>query len=199
LFPDACERWKGIPFDVTEKLDGQSASYFVIPNPKKGLFRPKWIFGVCSRNFQLIKEDNSSYWTIAKQENLKEKMTNWCKEWNTGLIIQGEIIGSKIQGNKYNLDGVAFHVFNVVEYDDGERVIFNQRQQSILCGELSLHVVPVLCPDYILPPTIHEIIEYSKGKSTIDNILREGIVVRNYDFNISFKAVNPDFLLKYGE
>lgn len=41
-------------------------------------------------------------------------------------------------------------------------------------------------------------VEYSKGKSLINpDILREGIVVRNYEKNISFKVINPEFLLKY--
>ena len=42
-------------------------------------------------------------------------------------------------------------------------------------------------------------VEYSKGKSTLSPILREGVVVRNYEKPISFKIVNPDFLLKFGE
>ena len=36
-------------------------------------------------------------------------------------------------------------------------------------------------------------------KSDIADIPREGIVVRNYEKNISFKVINPDFLLKYNE
>lgn len=52
----------------------------------------------------------------------------------------------------------------------------------------------------------------SKGKSVLADIQREGIVIRpvnevvDSEFNcnlvrnrVSFKSVNPDFLLKYGE
>jgi hypothetical protein len=42
-------------------------------------------------------------------------------------------------------------------------------------------------------------VEYSKGKSLLADIPREGVVIRNYDKFISFKVVNPDFLLKYEE
>ncbi len=42
-------------------------------------------------------------------------------------------------------------------------------------------------------------VEYAKGKSNIAPVLREGIVVRNYDKGISFKVINSDFLLKFGE
>jgi hypothetical protein len=199
LFPNACEQWKDIPFDVTEKIDGQSATYFVIPNPRKGLFQKKWIFGVCSRNFQLLKEDNSSYWTIAKQEGLKEKMIKWSTEWGCGLIVQGEIIGSKIQGNKYNLNGYSFHVFNVIEYYKGDYRPMAQGEQYNFCQDLQLLTVPRLIWNFKLPETIHEAVDQAKGKSLLWDIPREGVVVRNYDRNISFKIINPDFLLKYSE
>jgi tRNA-binding EMAP/Myf-like protein len=204
LFPHACEEWKGIPFTVTEKIDGQSGTYFCIPNPKKGLFQPKWLFGVCSRNFQLLKEDNSSYWAIAKQLSLKDKMIEVCNRINSGIIIQGEIIGSKIQGNKYNRDGFEFFVFNFVLYNKGEYASLDQESQCIYCGQLGLQVVPVTRTHYFLPSTIHEIVEFAKGSSVLNDVRgidipREGVVMRNYDRNISFKAINSDFLLQYSE
>ena len=39
-------------------------------------------------------------------------------------------------------------------------------------------------------------VEYSKGKSVLlPSQKREGVVIRNYERNISFKVINPDFLL----
>lgn len=47
-----------------------------------------------------------------------------------------------------------------------------------------------------LPETIAELVEYSKGKSVVrKEQKREGIVMRNVQNNISFKVINPDFLL----
>jgi hypothetical protein len=198
LFSNACEQWKGVLFEVTEKLDGQSGTYFVIPNPRKGIFRNKWLFGVCSRNFQLLKEDDSSYWTIAKQENIKEKLINYAKEWGCGVIIQGEILGNKIQGNKYDLKGFHFFVFNVAQYYRGQTDCYNQTQQNYFCDKLGLKTVPLLGQSQ-LTDNIHDVIETSKGKSVLNDIFREGIVMRSYKMNISFKIVNPDFLLKYSE
>ena len=41
-----------------------------------------------------------------------------------------------------------------------------------------------------------ELVEYSKGKSVVrKEQKREGIVMRNVQNNISFKVINPDFLL----
>jgi len=199
LFPNACEEWKDVLFSVTEKLDGQSATYFVVPNPKRGLFQKKWIFGVCSRNFQLLKLDSSSYWTIAKDGNIKEKMLCWCKREGAGLIIQGEIIGNKIQGNKYNRNGVGFYVFNVIEYYKGINRVLDQAQQIVFCQDNGYIPVPILYLCQKLPYSIPLAVDSSKGVSVLHNIPREGIVVRNYERNISFKIVNSDFLLKYSE
>ena len=50
---------------------------------------------------------------------------------------------------------------------------------------------------------VNEMIEYSKGKSIINpKINREGVVVRLIKDGkklLSFKAINPDFLLKYND
>ena len=46
------------------------------------------------------------------------------------------------------------------------------------------------------PDTIAELVEYSKGYSVVRNgQKREGVVMRNVKSNISFKVINPDFLL----
>ena len=50
--------------------------------------------------------------------------------------------------------------------------------------------------DKTLPETIAELVEYSKGKSVVrKEQKREGVVMRNVRSNISFKVINPDFLL----
>jgi len=199
LFPDYYERWGHLKFTITEKVDGQSATYFCVPNPKRGLFRKKWLFGVCSRNFQLIKPDKSSYWTLAKELDLENKMKVWCKEHNIGLIIQGEAVGVGIQGNKYNKKGVELFVFNMSEYKNGRTINYDQIEQSLFCIELKLRTVSILYPHVPIKPTISEMVNLAKGISTEYNIPREGIVVRNYEHHVSFKVVNPDFLLKYEE
>ena len=50
--------------------------------------------------------------------------------------------------------------------------------------------------------TVQEAVEFSKGKSILADIPREGIVVRcieNGKKLLSFKVINPDFLLKYND
>lgn len=199
LFPNCCEDWKGVKFVATEKIDGQSATYFLIPNPKRGLFGKKWLFGVCSRNFQLLKKDNSSYWSVAKQYDIENILKKHCERTRCGVIIQGEILGSKIQGNKYNISDYQFYVFNVAHHTKQGNIYLNQTAQVSFCEQYGFNTVPILRYDYFLPESIPEAVETAKGKSLIYDIPREGIVVRNYENKISFKIINPDFLLKYSE
>jgi hypothetical protein len=199
LFPNYYENWKNIEFEVTEKIDGQSATYFVVPNPQKGLFRPKWLFGVCSRNFQLLKEDNSSYWSIARKHNIKNKMISWCEKHNTGLIIQGEIISDKIQGGKYRRGDYEFFVFNFIEYNHGLIEKFNNKEMDKACRLLGLATVPFICLRTPLP-SMKEMVDLANGLSVVSfKTIREGLVWRNYLYDLSFKVVSPEFLLKYGE
>lgn len=205
LFPNICNDYKDLQFQVTEKIDGQSATYFVVNNSNKKLWefwKEDYIFGVCSRNFLLLREDNSTWWRIAKQFDIKKKMLEYVNKVNIGCIdipklkycvIQGEILGEGIQGNKYNIKGLDFYVFNIFDnYDNYDNI-----EQVQLASSLRLKCVPTINTSFDLLPTIAENVEYSKGKSTLTNIQREGIVVRNYNQNISFKIINPDFLLKY--
>ena len=46
-------------------------------------------------------------------------------------------------------------------------------------------------------PTIEEMIEYADGESKLYPTLREGLVFRNKNSTISFKAISNKFLLKH--
>jgi hypothetical protein len=196
LFPNICEEYKDLTFSVTEKLDGQSATYFLLKNTKKifGLFpKTNYIFGVCSRNLYLPKENNSSYWKIAKKYNIRNVLEKLIGN-NDYIVLQGEIIGPGIQGNKYQLSDYDFYVFNYI-YPHAQ---FNTIEAKNVLEPYGIKVVPIL-EDMKLKPTIQDMVEYSKGKSKLLPIEREGIVIRNYEKNLSFKVVNPDFLLTNDE
>ena len=198
LFPHICEQYADTEFIVTEKLDGQSGTYFLLRKPKHKFlwweFGSEFVFGVCSRNLLRAKEDNSSYWTIAKQYGIRSILEQLIG--NTKFVaIQGEIIGIGIQGNKYKLQGYDFYAFNLIF----ENATIPDNGMRYMLNPYNLKSVPLLDDKFRLLSTIPEMVEYSKGKSTLSPILREGVVVRNYEKPISFKIVNPDFLLKFGE
>ena len=63
--------------------------------------------------------------------------------------------------------------------------------------EYGMKFVPILENDYILLDNVDDMIKYADGKSKIYDTLREGVVIRNYDRNVSFKCISNKFLLKH--
>lgn len=180
------ERKKGTLFSVTEKVDGQSATYFL-----QKISRRKYEFGVCSRNIRLGTPDNSSYWTIARKYDIENVLKKLIGEYQT-IVLQGEICGDGIQGNKYHISGYDFFAFNLI-YPDHKCTTAEIRD---ILAPFGIKSVPIVEEDKVLPGTIAELVEYSKGKSVVrEKQKREGVVMRNVKNNISFKVINPDFLL----
>ena len=60
LFPHICEQYADTEFIVTEKLDGQSGTYFLLRKPKHKFlwweFGSEFVFGVCSRNLLRLEK-----------------------------------------------------------------------------------------------------------------------------------------------
>lgn len=180
------ERDNGTKFSVTEKVDGQSATYYL-----RKISKRKYEFGVCSRNIHLDTPDSSSYWAVAKQYDIEKALKKLIGDNNT-IVMQGEICGSGIQGNKYHINGYELFVFNLIFPDHK----CTTSEIAELCAPLGLKTVPILEEEKTLPQTIAEMVEYSKGNSVVrKEQKREGVVVRNVENNISFKVINPDFLL----
>ena len=168
---------------VTEKLDGQSVTYW---------YKHKLIgseFGVCSRAVRKFEFDNSNWSVTARNLNIKKKL----KSLSNDIAIQGEIIGPRIQGNKYKLDSFKLYVFNI--YDIKAKKYYSIDQVVDLCAKLGLDTVPILDFDFKLPSTVDDMIKYAGGKSKLYDTLREGVVVRSSDKSISFKAINPEYLM----
>ncbi len=75
--------------------------------------------------------------------------------------------------------------------------------------ELNLKMVPVLEQDYVLENNIEKLVAKSSMKSVLNkDTIAEGIVIRPVmeeidkyilQGRVSFKAINPDFLIKYDE
>jgi tRNA-binding EMAP/Myf-like protein len=178
------EKELGTEFIVTEKLDGQSATYYLEKHGRK------YEFGVCSRNIHLTKPDNSSYWTIAKQLNIENVLKSLIGDYNT-IVLQGEILGEGIQGNKYKVKGFDFYAFNLIYPDKKIDTI----EMATLLQRYNIKHVPILVTGFKLRDTIADMVEFAKGNSTLLKIKREGVVIRNYKRDISFKVINPEFLL----
>jgi RNA ligase (TIGR02306 family) len=167
-------------FYVTEKLDGSSVTYYV----KDG------VFGVCSRNLDLLEDENNSMWKFAVTTGLREKMVGLGKN----IAIQGEIIGEGIQGNPYKIIGQTVKVFNGFDIDKYDYLSLSELLD--LTKVLEVKTVPILDLSFTLPETIDELLLTAEGKSMLNiKTEREGVVIRSHDRKISFKAISNKFLL----
>lgn len=178
---------------ITEKLDGTSATYAI--KKHKRLFGNKWEFFVCSRNLRKVRNDNSVYWEMVDKYNIKKFLIDVCKYYHVNsFIIQGEIIGPNIQKNKYKLTSPELRIFNMTL--PGGRLDYKSMLVIINTPAIynNISLVPYLGQIHLL--NVEEAIECSKGTSQLYDTPREGIVCRNSDNN-SFKAINPEFLIKY--
>lgn len=198
--PQVLEQFKDNYIYITEKIDYQSATFTgqLVPStvPIIGKLLPKhYKFIVCSRNLT-NNDHNSLYWRIAKKYNIEKILHD-----NPHLTIQGEQGNTNIQGNKYGIKEPEFWVFNIINHDKGYHYDYNQMVE--FCDIYGLKCVPLIKQGITLSEigsTVDEIVEYSRGKSTIADIPREGIVVRCIEHGkkvMSWKCINPDFLLKY--
>jgi hypothetical protein len=191
--PWICETEKDTIFTATEKLDGQSATYALL-RIKRWWWKDKFKFIVCSRNIHLKKPDNSSYWTIAKQYNIEQILKKLILSNDEYIILQGEIIGEGIQKNKYEIKGYDFYAFNFIH----TYLKLNDFEMRYYLSQQNIKCVSLLSNNFILDSDIHKCIELAKGYSSLNyKTYREGMVVRNYTKDISFKVINPDFLIKY--
>lgn len=182
---------------ATEKIDGTSASYLLLRHHHR--IRPDTFeFVVCSRKLRLSR-DNSHYWQIADRYHIEDILRKLIGGHNW-VAIQGEIIGPKIQKNKYKFTEPDLFVFNLMYPDD--RTGFWRRQSSVDAAvklkNLGLNFVPIVDTELTLPDTVDEVLAMAHSPSRIGDTIREGLVFRSMDGQKSFKAVDPDFLIKYG-
>lgn len=189
-------RNRGKTFYMTEKLDGSSFTAFL----RQGEF------GLCSRNLWMDEADESNVLArVAKSLRLEEKLRAARERLGFDLAIQAEVIGPGIQKNKYGLKEVTLRVFSVLNVD-AYRLVDHPAKLAVL-AEIGLESVPQL-GTIALDHTVDQLVALSEGASALHpQVQREGIVLRplaeEYDEEIggrlSFKVINPRFLLKYDE
>lgn len=179
---------------VTEKIDGQSGTFCLVRHKSKIFSKEKFEYIVCSRNLRLNKKDNSSYWMVSDKYHIEDALRNMIgdRDW---IGLQGECIAPKVQGNKYHVSDVDFYAFNLV-YPGGRLDSITAME---ICSRNGIKFVPIVDESYVLPDTVAEVLDYAHGDSVIGDTLREGVVFRSKDGKQSFKAVDPQFLLKYDE
>ena len=188
VLQDILDKYAGTLCYVAEKMDGSSVTYFF----KDGEF------GVCSRTLELLESEENSLWKFARAQDLENKL----KAFGKNVALQGEIIGEGIQSNKYKLRGQTVMFFNVFDINAFQYVDFQAFTTTI--ERLGLTTVPILETNFVLINDIPSLVDKALGKSVLKNdVHREGIVIRplteqrDRDGRVSFKSINPEFLLKF--
>ena len=212
VLQDWLDRCKGEACYITEKVDGSSATFYV--NNKE--------FGVCTRNLELVEDPENTIWKIARALDIENKL----RAFGRNIAIQGEVIGEGIQGNSLRLRGQTVRFFNAFDIDQYGHFSFDQFTE--LMRGLGLETVPVIATDYRLENDINAIVTMATRKSLVcPDAWAEGIVIRplielrdpeigqsnslasgarllrgagsSQTGRMSFKAINPEFLLKTGQ
>lgn len=190
------QRYRGTSFHVTEKLDGSSMTAFLRIGE----------FGICSRNQWLDETEESNVMArLSRILDLPGKLRQIQERYGFQPAIQGEVIGPGIQKNKYRLSKVELRIFNILDIEQYRLVDHNLYLQIL--ESTGLTGVPEL-GSVVLDHTIDQLVELAVAKSTLEpTAQREGIIFRpeveQFDADVggrlSFKVINPQFLLKYDE
>lgn len=199
--PSVLETMVGIPYVMTLKYDGTSATFLWDKIDEK--------FKVCSRNLSVKEEDgNSVYWKICKRYRLDEILSSADFKH---LAIQGEIFGPGIQKNRLNVSDIDIRIFSIYDmnktaflpHSEMVEMVYILNTRFGLNPELKL-VDVVEEGDSFSYTEVSQLLDKAKGFYPGTKNHREGIVIRPRDEEqfhrklggrLSFKAINNDFLL----
>lgn len=192
ILQDMLDKYKGIECYISEKLEGSSSTFYLHNGD----------FGCCTKDLDILESEENALWIIARKNNIEEKL----KKLNMGNIaIQGEIIGESIQENIYGFDRNDRRLYIYKVFDIDNYRYYDYEEVIEIAKKLDIPTVPILDDNFILIDDIDQLVELSKGNSVINpKTKREGIVITakrdpgdiKYQ-RISFKVINPEYLIKH--
>jgi hypothetical protein len=146
--------------------------------------------------------DTNIYWEMAQKYDMYNVLTKLLEKFPNAewVTVQGETFGEGVQKRNYSLEGHDFRAFNLITSDRGR---FNTIEMAECLDEFGVPSVPILVKDFDFQKedgsnlTVDELLDLATGASQIDNLPREGFVLRSTDGTKSFKAVSNSFLLKF--
>lgn len=176
-------------WERTEKMDGSSLTDYLNESE----------FGVCSRNMEVIESDTNPMWMVTKKYKIKEKL----EAYNQNIALQGEILGGKIQGNRYQFKEYRYFIFDIYDIDKKRKMLPDERMETIkklnALDDTPLETVPFL--GFVELPKgenwMKELLEQADGFSVHNaNAIREGDVYKHRTTGESFKVISNKYLLK---
>jgi len=185
--PDVLKELAGKAWVATLKIDGQSLTAYLDAGD----------LHVTGRKHSILESD-VPHWRVARKYKLQDVLRE-----NPHLVIQGEVAGPGILGNKLELKEHDFFVYNI--HHKQEDRLFLDAEMREFCADHGLKAVPKVAEGVEFSKTMDELQELSAGKYEGTNRNREGIVVRPRDELIrsdtvgkwlSFKMINNSSLVK---
>jgi RNA ligase (TIGR02306 family) len=185
------ESLTGKDYYISLKIDGTSSTFLINPEDE--------VYHVCGRNYSYKESENHKFWVLSRTYNIEQGLRNL---WNKGkkIALQAEVAGPAIQKNPLGLNTHDLFVFNVVDTNTRAKLCLEESLEIV--AQLGLKFVPIIEKGSNFAYTKDDLLEMAKGKykthfeSAKDSQDREGIVIRSLCGEISFKAINNDFLLK---
>jgi RNA ligase (TIGR02306 family) len=198
--PDALTELLALDTEVvgTMKMDGTSISCYI----KDGAF------GVTSRNMELIETEDNAYWKIVRECDIEGKMRSFfsCNIFGGDYVIQGELCGPGIQGNKMGLDKLTLFWYNVYHVGMGDYMSHKILRDFTLSTGLNM-VEVVFQGKLPQNTTINSLLEIADRLDYKNGLPAEGIVWRpvmeqrseTLGSRMSFKTISNRFLELYKE
>lgn len=213
---DWFDRYSGLEWEETLKLDGSSMTCYKIKRELSLLDKIKklfgvsvkpYIFGVCSRNLELKSTDNypktfdnngkvseykqSDFWRAATKYQIEQYLPE-------GYAIQGELIAPNIQSNHEKVSDIEFYVFDVFDIKNQEYLLPKDRVAFVAQYLPTVKHIPILGTVRIFTEckSVSELLERVKGESMNTGTISEGRVYKSCCNGMSFKCINNEYLLK---
>jgi RNA ligase (TIGR02306 family) len=186
--PAVLDELRGLPYVVTLKCDGTSATYLV--DPDDGTFH------ACGRNWS-IREGDNVYWAVARRHDLEAKL----RARGGRYALQGELCGPGIQKNPMGLKGPQLFVFSA--YDLVEARFLDDAAMRALALEMAVEPVALVEAGDAFAHDLPSLLALAEGAYPGTKNQREGIVVRaryetfspTLNGRLSFKAISNKYLL----
>ena len=148
---------------ITLKLDGTSATFI---KELDGTFR------VCSRNLELHDDVENAHWQMARKYQLQELM-------KPGSVLQGEIVGPRIQKNPMGLNAPELFCFNYKDLKTNKYVHVDEHTLDLIPTGLKwVPHVATLSQAAFQYETIESLQELANKQQYANGAIAEGIVLR---------------------
>lgn len=181
---------------VTVKIDGQSSTYYWKDDA----------FGVCSRNQELVFNENNGFWKNAIKYKIETALKRMYDHTGNHFALQGESYGPSIQANKLGVPELSFAAFALYNITTAQVCAYDAL--DIFCKANDIPSVYTVFKGKLedfgknsdeLLDKVNEV-RYNNGSAAEGLVFRTSRIIPWADLrDLSGKIISEKFALKYGE